>query len=1634
MDILLNDLQPGQNYVIQLRSKNAGGVSAWSRAYTIATNDDTVAPGPITNLSWRSLSTSYLATWSKPLKDSLGNELKDLKDYKITLTAGSKSVVYYVAQERFDFTLEANSAAFGSPQITVKIEIQARDQIGNLSTVVQATVVNEIPQDVTNFAARSKPNAISLTWDAVNETDLHGYELHTGTTLGFVPDSTNMIYSGPSTAFLFASSDEVEQYFKIRAVDAFGQGSAHYAVISSMPELPTGLDTSPPATPTNVVATTVPAESGQAEIAVSWDAVTSSNLRYYTVRYSTDEVTWQFVNVPSDKTSTRITGLVANTNYFVSVAAVSQVNSSSPYATATPYPIKSAVDTTPPSRPSAPSVSVGPLMAQVLHNMTKNSGGNLESDVSYLEVHASTVSGFTPSTSTLRGTINAAGPGIPVQGVFSFTDLSLTATQVYWKVVAVDTSDNKSSSSPDATGIPGLLDGANILDATITSAKIQTLKAEKIEANSVFINNLAVRSTLTLDAAASQIKTSTYNASNRTGWKLDQQGLTIYDGTIDAKALQLQDSQNLVPPQFADFEFASDYYSDSTNVANAEQMTAPSGMSVALQSAIAKIGSRALRVWNSNLAWPNTHPLTFSKSSFDINNLNVVVDPGQYIFSVWARKNGTQDQNIILGFYTDTDVRVAASGILVNNTAFTRYSAVLTIPSGVSKGKLYIEVQPANGFTGYDLILDAMQFERKIGALTTPSAWTPPSSTTIDGGAIVTGSIRSSAPSPTVANQPAWSLNTSGGLQVGDASVRGTIVVGDPSAFVNLMPNEYSTFEQPSSFYHNGAGLANPANMRVDDTGVVLSIQNSGAYVGNQALRIYSTTRTAPTPIILGPADALYYNIKVVPNTTYYFSMWVKSTDTSKTNQRVKIGAYRNSIQTDVIVTSLPLTGTWSRKSGTYTTDAFTTMIQFVIIADPNGGTGFDFAVDGLMVEFAQAGQTTPSNYAIAGDSTSYMKSAGYRAGYSGWSINSDGSVEFNNGKFRGSVDISEFISGQTYNMNIQNRKSQFQYSDNGDTTPANMTNIGLNPTMTYSGYAIQNVTAADGNTVLDMTSQVQGVSRLTPAGQYQIMFDPNNTSDIFDVDGNNLFDASGNPKNASYSFATSEWGSRRVAPGQATRRSYINHTTRSAMKDLASGSTSPKLKTYSTYDAETSAESGLWYNIQNHTSMKTGGYNNFVSGNKMKAGFDTFADSGGLSFYTANTVVNRLTLAAITPNIWAAARKDLNSLKMTIASGTGNPMIYLSKANTYDFAVTPGQYHIVSGWFSTTQQPLQVRAVIKLSNGTFCYGPFEYINKQNPPANATYTNFPYAYGYNASILVPAGSPSTATVAFEFSGAVDGHTIYMTALTFANATSDVDRVRFAPIGASENVSGSAWVETSFEPYPSVYEWAPAATYPGNSTTIWDRNAESDRSKITLGVDWQGPNGRDYRVATLNRNGVAVGALQDNHMPNGVILNTLGVYGSAGANFRGGLQGFNWGKMNTMKEPSARYDLQYAENGSLTEGGYTINGLAAGWYAQVLHARRGGIYLLNCSCKVALDTSTGADIWWIELWKIDRGDGPPSAGTFITSQEFGRGSQYATLTTIVDALIDDMFYFVIASKNSAGNRDIANVRMGMVQLL
>ncbi|PTL84294.1 glycoside hydrolase [Vitiosangium sp. GDMCC 1.1324] len=200
---------------------------------------------------------------------------------------------------------------------------------------------------------------------------------------------------------------------------------------------PVSNDTIPPATPVGLLATA----ANPTQVNLLWTANTESDLASYNLYRST---TSGFTPSASNRISTGVvgntyanSGLSASTTYYYKLTAVdtsgNESSASTQASATTPAP-----DTTPPAAPTglqATSASSSQI------NLTW--AASAESDLKGYNVYRSTTSGFTPSAS------NRIASGVTTAS-YASTGLNASTTY-YFKLTAVDTSGNESSSSTESS-------------------------------------------------------------------------------------------------------------------------------------------------------------------------------------------------------------------------------------------------------------------------------------------------------------------------------------------------------------------------------------------------------------------------------------------------------------------------------------------------------------------------------------------------------------------------------------------------------------------------------------------------------------------------------------------------------------------------------------------------------------------------------------------------------------------------------------------------------------------------------------------------------------------------------------------------------------------------------------------------------------------------------------------------------------------------------------------------------------------------------------------------------------------------------------------------------------------------------
>jgi len=246
-------------------------------------------------------------------------------------------------------------------------------------------------------------------------------------------------------------------------------------------------DGSAPNPPTNLTLTTSgynrPDGTSRSRVDLSWTAPTTSangntldDLLGYKIRISeTGYSNWRDTrDLIGPDTSETITNLDQNKEYFFRVTAYDSFGNESTGLDDSVVTGVAALALDKLSAPTIPTPRLG-VVAVSWDGKTYSGGVVAQDMVKFVEVHASTTSGYTPSESTLVGKIYRAKDPCNVSG------LTYNATY-YFKLVAVDTNGNSTTPSEQTSAIitplvdtdiiGKILDGANIKNGSVTASDV----------------------------------------------------------------------------------------------------------------------------------------------------------------------------------------------------------------------------------------------------------------------------------------------------------------------------------------------------------------------------------------------------------------------------------------------------------------------------------------------------------------------------------------------------------------------------------------------------------------------------------------------------------------------------------------------------------------------------------------------------------------------------------------------------------------------------------------------------------------------------------------------------------------------------------------------------------------------------------------------------------------------------------------------------------------------------------------------------------------------------------------------------------------------------------------------------------
>lgn len=259
----------------------------------------------------------------------------------------------------------------------------------------------------------------------------------------------------------------------------------------------------------------------------TWGAastLTWSQMQTWDQPVAPDAGVWHSDYVQWGDNSFILAELAAGTNYDFRIRAIDSGNNTSNWSANTVQ--TTAVDSIPPSVPNAPTLAGSLLAIQVTHNMGKASGGtfNLENDLAHLEVHAEYEPLFSPSSTTLLGNLRANRGMMSAHAPAVATFNVPNTAAVYVKVVAVDTSGNKSSPSLSAQTTAELIDDAHISDLSVSKITAGEITADWLLSGSIKTGDNGARIEIDMNGIRA------YDPD-----ELKTFDLSSFDGSIDMK-------------------------------------------------------------------------------------------------------------------------------------------------------------------------------------------------------------------------------------------------------------------------------------------------------------------------------------------------------------------------------------------------------------------------------------------------------------------------------------------------------------------------------------------------------------------------------------------------------------------------------------------------------------------------------------------------------------------------------------------------------------------------------------------------------------------------------------------------------------------------------------------------------------------------------------------------------------------------------------------------------------------------------------------------------------------------------------------------------------------------------------------
>ena len=309
--LTINDLTPGDNYKVQMRSRyyNADrSVRTWSGPWTSTTtqrvkNHPPAAPNGLTTSEVKH--DSLILTWDKP------NDA-NITGYRIQRGTDANSLHTIEANTGSPSTNYADSTV--EPETTYHYAVLALspDGDGDQSRTVSANtpaepqseeqpVQNDPPEAPTGLTASSiEHNSLTLTWDDPQDDSITGYQVLRGASEDNLstlePDTGNA-----STAYTDSTAAaETTYFYAVTALSADGDSAQSSAISVTTPAEPQSAEqpvqNDPPAAPTSLTASSIEHDS----LTLTWDDPQDDSITGYQVLRGTD-----YKNLPTIEEDTR---------------------------------------------------------------------------------------------------------------------------------------------------------------------------------------------------------------------------------------------------------------------------------------------------------------------------------------------------------------------------------------------------------------------------------------------------------------------------------------------------------------------------------------------------------------------------------------------------------------------------------------------------------------------------------------------------------------------------------------------------------------------------------------------------------------------------------------------------------------------------------------------------------------------------------------------------------------------------------------------------------------------------------------------------------------------------------------------------------------------------------------------------------------------------------------------------------------------------------------------------------------------------------------------------------------------------------------------------------------------------------